>query len=612
MSDTQIRLTFQPQGRSVHVLIGTTVFEAAGRAGLALAAPCGGAGTCGKCRVRFTSGAVQPTDADIQFFTAGQLDEGWRLACQAKPAGDCVVELPTGALAGDAAQIVTHGDDAKADVAPAVRKVTFKLPSPELGDDAADLPRLQRELGPVKAQLGLLRALPGLLREHSFSGTAVLTDHRLIDIEPGDTTGRCFGLAVDVGTTTLAAALVDLTTGRDVGVASRVNPQVSYGDDVLSRIAHASSSAGRQQLGRAVVSAIEEMIEELCHHASVSRREIYEATFAGNTTMQHLLCGLDVTPLGQVPFCPTCRRGLLFDASEIDVAIHPRGRAYVFPVVGGFVGGDTVAGMLSTAIDQAQGPTLMIDVGTNGEIVLVHDGQIHAASTAAGPAFEGARISCGMRATRGAIEKVVFEGDIRLGVIGDAPATGLCGSGLIDLVAGLLDAGLVTAEGRLLGPDEAPSSVAPELKRRLMGDDRGQPEFVLAEAAGASQPRVTITQRDIRELQLASGAIRAGIAILLRQAGVEPGDLHRVLIAGGFGSFIRRNHAQRLGLLPPQVDRTRISYVGNASLTGARWALLSTVSRQRAEQLAAGARHVELSQDMQFQMEFAEAMIFPQ
>jgi uncharacterized 2Fe-2S/4Fe-4S cluster protein (DUF4445 family) len=494
-----------------------------------------------------------------------------------------------------------------------VRKRHVELPEPTLSDDAADLLRLERQIGPFEADLDALRNLATLLRGESFRGTAVLSDHRLIDFERGDTTRQCYGVAFDIGTTTVAGTLVDLNTGEEKAVGACMNPQVRFGDDVLSRIRHASENdEGREELRDSVLSAVGQLVEELCGQAKIVRRNVYEATFAGNTTMQHLLCGLDVEPLGVVPFAPTCARGVAARASQLGLRIHPRAMAYVFPVIGGFVGGDTVAGLLATRLAGGETPSLMVDIGTNGEIVLAHDGKVWAASTAAGPAFEGARIACGMRASRGAIEKIVLDDDLRVSVIGNAPPVGLCGSALVDAVGQLLARGAISPEGRLLQNDELPDSLPEAIRRRITPGENGQGEVLLADGTSAGGGRVVLTQRDIRELQLASGAIRAGITLLLRQAGLEPADLQRVCIAGGFGSFIRRNHAQRIGLIPPGIDHTRIHYVGNVSLKGARWALLSTHARARAEQIARESTHVELSQDFDFQAEFAEAMIFPE
>jgi uncharacterized 2Fe-2S/4Fe-4S cluster protein (DUF4445 family) len=478
-------------------------------------------------------------------------------------------------------------------------------------------------------------------------------------------------VAVDVGTTTLVSALLELPGGRELAVASRLNPQTRFGDDVLSRIVHTQETpGGLDDLQRTVLRAVDEMVGELCAVARVARERIYEIVFSGNTTMQHLLCGIDPQSLAQVPFVSTMGRGLLLPAAELwgggagkgdrhllperpfgcfaqkvpvpfsgfSGSIHPRGRAYVLPVIGGFVGGDTVAGMLATGITDTRGPTLFVDIGTNGEIVLWANGKLTAASTAAGPAFEGARIAQGMRGSTGAIEKVVVDGHLRINVIGNAPPVGLCGSGLIDVAAELLRHGLLTPQGRLLPREQLPADVLPDLAERVVDESVGQvanlpgnvgqvanlPEgsrqvsnlphvaFLLASASETGNGRpILLTQRDVRELQLASGAIRAGITILLRRAGLRPGDLQGVLIGGGFGNFIRRSNAQRIGLLPAEVERRRIRYQGNTSLAGARLVALSRQARQTAEDLARRTEHVDLSSDRDFHATFAESMLFP-
>lgn len=615
MSSSQHRVTFQPQGRSVSVLPETTLLEAAAGAGLIVDTPCGGVGTCGKCRVQVVRGAEAPTQADRRVFSAKELDGGWRLACQNRVRGDMVIEVPSASLFGGDHQIQGSSTvGGPRELLPPIRKVYVELTPPTLEDDVPDLLRLEGATGPFKVGLAMLRLAPRRLRDQGFKGTAVLSDGQLVDFEAGDTTGQCFGVAFDIGTTTMVASLLDLGSGAEVATVSRMNPQVSFGDDVLSRIKHSASCHHcLDELRRAVIEEAGRMIEALSQESGVDPQHIYEAAFAGNTTMQHLLCGVDPSQLGEVPFAPAYARGLLLSARDLEVPINPHGSVYVFPVIGGFVGGDTVAGMLATQIDAQEGPVLMVDIGTNGEIVLMHDGQLLAASTAAGPAFEGARISCGMRGTRGAIEKVVLDGDVQLGVIGNAAPTGVCGSGLIDLAAELLRQGIVSPEGRLRPADELPAGLSASLAGRVQQDGDGRTEFVLAEPEiGTSHRAITLTQRDVRELQLGCGAIRAGISILLRQAGLKASDLKSVLIAGGFGSFIRRNQAQRIGLIPQEIDHRRIHYVGNVSLAGARWVLLSVSARRHAEELARRTRHVELSVDMDFQMEFAEAMVFPE
>jgi uncharacterized 2Fe-2S/4Fe-4S cluster protein (DUF4445 family) len=611
-----VRVTFQPQGRAVAVLSGTKVLEAAALVGLAIDTPCGGQGTCGKCRVQVLAGDWLPTAQDALLFSPAELADGWRLACQTELRHDSAIRVPQESIFASQVQILAEPQKAAAAaIEPAVRKVYMKLAPPSLEDSAADLQRLQRQIGhPLKADLSLLRRLPELLRKNDFAGTAVLTDHRLIGFEPGDTTASCHGAAFDIGTTTLVGSLLDLRTGEELAVASRLNPQVSYGDDVLARIEYASASPAQgAELHKSVAKALSEMIGELCKKAGIERSSVYEVSLAGNTTMEHLLCGIDVAPLGRVPFTPAYAQGLILPAAELGLAIAEGGAAYVFPVIGGFVGGDTSAGILAARLDEAAGPVLLVDIGTNGEIVLAHGGKLLAASTAAGPAFEGARISCGMRAAPGAIEKVLFDGELHCSAIGGATPTGLCGSGLIDVAAELLRNGVVTPEGRMLPPEELPASVPQALRDRVRTTENGQVEFVLHAPAGAKKTRpVTITWRDIRELQLATAAIRAGITVLLRKAGLGTADLRSVLIAGGFGSFIRRSNAQRIGLLPPEMDHSRIHYIGNASLEGSRWALVSVDARKRAEDLAARTEHVELSQDLDFQTVFADSMIFPE
>jgi uncharacterized 2Fe-2S/4Fe-4S cluster protein (DUF4445 family) len=547
-------------------------------------------------------------------FSADQLRDGWRLACQTAVRGDCVVSIPQSSLFAGLHQIlVTATTPTSPHLLPAARKTYVELSPPTLADNAPDVLRLEQTIGQFEPDLALVRQLPEALQRGNYRGTAVLSRGRLIGFEPGDTTSSHYGAAFDIGTTTVVGALLDLRSGDEAAVAARTNPQVAFGDDVLSRIKHAASCVdGLKQLHRAAVEAIGEMIDQMCEEAGVRREHIYDVALAGNTAMEHLFCGIDPAQLGQIPFSPVYGRGLSASAGELGIPVHRGAAAYVFPVVGGFVGGDAVAGMLSTQLAAQPLPTLMVDIGTNGEIVLVNEGRLWAASTAAGPAFEGARISCGMRAASGAIEKVSLNEDVQCGVIGGGPPMGLCGSGLIDLAAELLRHGVVSPEGRMLTPQELPPSLPTALKRRLIHDNDGKIQFLLADRGAAiSDPPVVLTQRDVRELQLASGAIRAGISILLKHAGLGPRDLQSVLIAGGFGSFIRRSNAQRIGLLPADVDHHRIHYVGNTSLAGAKWAVLSTEARKQAEELARRTRLVELSMDLDFQREFAEAMVFP-
>ena len=612
MREVGIPVKFEPQGKTVFVLKGTNVVEAAANAGIVLDTPCGGQGTCGKCRVRILQNACEPTEVERNQLTREELAEGVRLACQSCASGPTTIEVPETSVLASTFQILGAGEGGVTDVSDvAVRKRYVELPAPSREDEAPDLDRLQREVGPCSVALDLLRAIPGRMRDWGYHGTAVLADHRLIDFEAGNTEGECYAAAFDIGTTTLVGVLVDLSTGRECASVSRMNPQTSHGDDVLSRILFAREAEGLAELHGAVVGEVNEMLGALCDEGGAAAERIYEATFAGNTTMQHLLEGVDPTALGAVPFTPTIGHSLLLRASDLGLAIHPRGRAYIYPVIGGFVGGDIVAGIVATRLADTEQATAMIDIGTNGEIVVCHGDKMMAASTAAGPAFEGARIKHGMRASAGAIEKVVFDGDLRLNVVGDVAPVGLCGSALVDVAAELLRSGVLMPEGLLLAGDDLPPTLTEPIRNRVLETDDG-PAFVLAtpEESGIDGP-VLLTQADVRELQLAIAAIRAGFSILVQRVGLEVTDLEHVLIAGGFGNFIRRSNAQRIGLLPAALERRRISFVGNASLAGARLAAASQGVRQHAEDLARHIKHVDLSMDPAFHSEYVEAMFFP-
>jgi uncharacterized 2Fe-2S/4Fe-4S cluster protein (DUF4445 family) len=616
MRESEVLVCFRPSGKEAYVLPGTRLVEAAAEAGIVLEVPCGGEGLCGKCRVIVSSGAGEPSAAERQWFSAEELQRGWRLACQSVVSGPMEVEIPPSSLAAVEHKILVHAGDATGPADdPPVWKRYVELSSPARGDDLPDVLRLERALGtgPLKVDLSLIRTISARLREAGFRGTAVIADDRLLDFEPGNTETDAFAVALDIGTTTLVGTLLDIGTGSEWAVASRLNPQTRFGDDVLSRILLARQSAdGLQQLHEAIILAVNEMIGELCRQAGIPRDRIYELTIAGNTTMQQCLCGIDPRPLGEVPFVPAGGRGLTFPAAELGIHIHPHGDVYVMPVIGGFVGGDTVAGILATGLANADRPTLLVDIGTNGEIVLMADGKLLAASTAAGPAFEGARISCGMRGAAGAIEKVVVDGRLRTNVIGNVAPLGLCGSGLIDVAAELLRHGLLTSQGRLATPEQLPADVPPDLAERIVMHN-GQSSFLLASQAETGDgPPIVLTQRDLRELQLATGAVRAGVTVLLRQAGFQPRNLERVLIAGGFGNFIRRSNAQRIGLLPCEIEHRRIRYVGNTSLAGSRLVALSRQARSAAEEIARRSEHIDLSIDKDFNSVFAEAMIFPE
>ncbi|MCC6490067.1 MAG: DUF4445 domain-containing protein [Candidatus Hydrogenedentes bacterium] len=614
MIESEVSVTFEPQGRMVRVRPGVTVREAATRAGVFLDYPCGGQGTCGKCRVKAMAGLSEPASDEQALLTPEELTSGIRLACRAAVVRPVVVTVPDKSLLSTTYKILADSSGpAAVGSDPPVRRVHVEMNAPTLEDDAADLERLLRHTGPLAVGRDVLSVLPAQLRQSGFCGEAIAVDGELIAFDGGVSRKPYCVAAFDIGTTTLVGVLLDPCTGVERARASRMNPQTSLGDDVLSRILHTRQHMkGLEELRAMAVAAVNEMCLDLAARAGITPQAIVQIIIAGNTTMQHLFAGLDPGALGEVPFVPAASRSLRIPAKETGISIHPRGSVYVFPVIGGFVGGDTVAGMLTTNIAESQGPVMLIDIGTNGELVLHRDGILWATSCAAGPAFEGARISHGMRAAEGAIEEFIFEDDVRWSVIGDVRPAGICGSALIDAAAGLLRLGIVLPQGLMLEPGQLPDNLPEAIRRRVVSDASGT-RFVLVEASETSiGSAIELTQADVRELQLAIAAIRAGFTILLRRAELGIDEVEHVLVAGAFGNYIRCENAQRIGLLPHGLPPSKLAFVGNTSLSGAHLAALSLSARERAESLAQRTHHVDLSLDPHFHEAYVEAMFFPE
>ena len=617
MSDAVVTIVFHPGGRCVHITERMPFVEVAARAGFLINTPCGYNGSCGKCRVRFETNPPAPSPSACKYFSNEELAQGWRLACQVHLEQDAVVYVPQSSIFGGRHQIQTESDSETGRTVDArFRGIPVEMTPPTMQDDLPDLLRVENALNAALAENLVLSASPGMLhclgkklRDANFKGMAVLHGNRLVEFTSIESAEPLYALAFDIGTTTLVGALLDIQTGEEISIVSAMNPQTVYGDDVLSRIAYASKDGeSLEEVRGCILDGIRQMIQELCQKAGILSYRICTVVFTGNTTMQHLLCGFDPAALGVVPFVPLYKRGIVMDGNVFGLELHPDALLYVFPVIGGFVGGDTIAGLLACEMQDMDGPVVMVDIGTNGEIVLLNDGKLYAASTAAGPAFEGARISCGMRAADGAIERVKAEDDLLFSVIGGGELTGLCGSGLIDLCGELLKIGVLRQDGRMLIGEELPVSVPEKIRQRMRLNEDGEPQCVLYDAAGK---QVTLTQRDVRELQLGAGAIRAGIQILLKQAGIAAKDLKQVLIAGGFGSFIRRDNAQRIGLIPAEVAHEKVRFTGNIAFSGAKRVAVSQQAQEQAESLATSVTHVELNQDPDFAMEFAMAMQFP-
>jgi uncharacterized 2Fe-2S/4Fe-4S cluster protein (DUF4445 family) len=536
---------------------GSSLLDAARRGRIRLDAPCNGAGTCGKCKVRLDEdarsharivGSSKLTDADAR--------DGWVLLCTTLVEGDLALDLPVGAEHG--LRILDHGQKIDLPLAPWI----------------------------------------GKRRRPDRNVTEVLSGPTALAEEAGDTTTRTYGVAVDVGSTTLVASLVDLGTGSQVGSASALNPQALHAQDVLSRIKLGSSPEGLALLHGEVMAEINRLIKVLAIDARIPRRRIYEVVVAGNTCMLHLAAKVDPEPLGRYPYTPNLTGDQHFSAKALGLSISPFGLVYFPPVVSGFVGADITAGMLSTSLAEAEGVTLFVDIGTNGEMVLARDGRLQATSTAAGP--EGMNIACGMRAARGAIERVSFAGgEVSVKTIDAAPPVGLCGSGLLDAVAELAAHGVIETSGRFT---KTRGLLPPGLQSRF-GERDGKPVFHLT-------PEVYLSQGDIRQVQLAKGAVRAGIDVLLRRNGLTPADVDRALIAGSFGYHLTVRSLVDIGLFPPEFDG-KVTYVGNTSQTGAEALLTHAPSRDFLARLVRSVEAVELANDDAFTKVFVAAMSFP-
>jgi uncharacterized 2Fe-2S/4Fe-4S cluster protein (DUF4445 family) len=604
------QVTFLPKSLVTHVPEGTTIFNAANWAGLPIDSTCGGRGTCGKCKVKILQGANSKSDADCRFISPADSAEGWRLSCRSAVHSDSIVDVPRMMTAPKAA-LLGYGRHVFLD--PNVHKIYLRLSEPSLEDQCPDVKRVTDALSSegfeVRAVPAVWRALPKLLRAHGFAITAVICGDELIAVEAGDTTNSIYGLALDIGTTTVVGAVINLKSGAVIAAQSALNGQACYGADVIARISYAMQEPnGLTLLHAGIVETISNLLENLLADSDVVRENIYEVVAAGNATMMHLLLGIDPGAIGVEPFIPAIQEAATLPADEIGVRLHPQARLSMIPHLGAYVGGDIVAGVLATnlARNEDEKLRLFIDVGTNGEIVLGSSKRALATAAPAGPAFEGAQIKCGMRASEGAIEGVKISDNVQLQIIGgDVRPIGLCGSGLVDAVAELLNCGLLDDTGRLARPETVRGRLPDALVDRLAVRD-GLLSFLLS----SPEEGIVLTQPDIRALQFAKAAIASGASVLMEKLGVRAEDLQEVLLAGSFGSYINPASARTIGLVP-WLPLERIVAVGNAAGEGAKIALLSFREREVAFRTPDFIEYLELSGRPEFNDLFTDALAFP-
>ncbi|MGH7313183.1 MAG: ASKHA domain-containing protein, partial [Candidatus Rokuibacteriota bacterium] len=432
---------------------------------------------------------------------------------------------------------------------------------------------------------------------------------RILAVERGDTSTMKFGLAIDIGTTTVVTTLLELESGEQLASVSSLNPQSVFGGDLMSRIAFAQFNPGNlKKLTTRIVGLLNQHVAEVCREAGVLPKWIYKVVVVGNTCMHHLLLGIDPSWVGLAPYAPVMRHPFVLPARDLFLKVAPEARVCLLPLVAGFVGADAVAVAMATRIDVGHSLRLAVDIGTNGEVIMGSRQRLWACSAPAGPAFEGAQIRHGMRGAQGAIDRLVVEDDLRVHTIGETPPLGICGSGLIDLLAGLLQAGVIDPSGLIRVEDR--EALPPRLRERVTM--RGEERLVVVLRAGeADAPReIVLTQEDVRQVQLAKGAIASGVAMLLHVAGVAVGEVDELMLAGGFGNYVSIPSAIRIGLIPP-LPLTRVRYVGNAAALGAQLALLSEAERRRADEVARRIEHVSLAAHPDFEQIFVDAMNFP-
>lgn len=602
--------------KETRVPAGTSVFDAGSWNGVAIDSTCGGHGTCKKCKVRIAEGDVPPSNLDLRAFSPDEIRDGWRLSCRAYAAEDLVVEVPPlqtrpkAATAGVGRQVILR---------PAVQKRHLVLAEPTLDDQRGDLERVLDAMDDLELRVhtDVIRALPRALRSARWDATAVIVDDELIALEPGDTTARAYALAFDLGTTTVVANLLDLGTGTPLAVRSRLNEQYRFGADVIARISATMTQDGAaEELQRLAHETLGGLAAEVIAEAGVDPQEVYEIVVAGNQTMMQLALGIDPEPLGVAPFIVVSRDPIPARAVDFGVHVHPLAPACTFPTLGAYVGPDILAGVLATGLTMDKRIRLFIDVGTNCEIVLGSAAEALATAAPAGPAFEGASIRCGMRAAEGAIEgfRITPEGEVQVQTIADEPAVGICGSGLVDIVAELLRVGLLRPSGLLIGREAAEQS-HPALARHLVTitNAKGNDErvFALAGDPADMDSFVYLSQVDVRRLQEAKAAIATGWKMLVKQLGIEEREIQQVLLGGSFGAYLTPSSAVRIGLVP-KLAVTRIVAAGNVAGEGAKIAALSLQERHAAAALVQEVEYVEASGNPEYNDIFLEELVFPE
>ena len=597
---------FMPGGKRAEFKRGVSILEAAESIDLKIESACGGQQKCGMCKVIPTGNLSKLTQDELRLLTEEEVEQGYRLACAATIQGDVTITVPVESRMMEQ-RLQIEGIEQPVSLDPAVRKYIVELPVATLEDIRTDKERILERIKEVfgldlEIEYGVYKQLPGAIRDGEWTvSVAVWNGKRTLSVEPG-VVRHAYGVAVDVGTTKIAGYLLNLRNGEVIGKEAIVNPQIKYGEDVVSRISYATDAdKNLERLQTSVIDAVEQIIKDTCAEAGVETRHIYEIVVVGNTVMQHLLLGVSPKYVGRSPYCAVLGSG---DFRASDIGLKANANLHTFPVIGGFVGGDHVSAILATKMNESEEMSMLMDIGTNTEIAIGNKEDMISCSCASGPAFEGFYIKHGMRASSGAIEHVEINPEtfeVRYRTIEGVRPRGLCGSGLIDLLAELLKTGVMDSAGKL----------NPEIESNRITTNNDEVEFVVAwERETGIDSDVVITQRDIRELQSAKAAMRAGAEILMLKKGIKEADIDVFYIAGAFGSYVEPANARIIGMYP-DVDLERVKIVGNAAGSGAKLALISGEERAHAEEIAKKVRYIELAAEPKFTRCYMLSHYFP-
>jgi uncharacterized 2Fe-2S/4Fe-4S cluster protein (DUF4445 family) len=611
-SPENVNILFEPEAKKVQTPKGTTIFQAAKDAGVDIRSECGGKGLCGKCRiiVKKSEDVSELTEPERKHLSKIEIDEGYRLACQAKVLKDTVVVIPPES-SSEFRKIQITGKERFLEPKPIVKKFFVVLPKPTLSDIRPDYERLLDALlqvekfGHLEIDYDVLKELSDTLRRSNFKTTITVWDGRkIIAAEPGYTSNELFGFAVDIGTSKIVGYLVDLATGKTLDIESLENPQLAHGEDIITRITFTMADPKNlKTLQNLAIEAINKIINEACKRTKIEPNKIYEVVVVGNTAMHHLFLGIQPKYMALSPFTPAIKTQLNVKASELNIGISPSGIITVLPVIAGFVGADAVADALATGICDSSDISILIDIGTNTEIFIGNSEDMLSCSCASGPAFEGFHIKHGMKAVTGAIEKIRMNPsfEVEYETIGHDKPAGLCGSAIIDMVAEMFKHKIIDQSGR----------INCDIKTPRLRESNGELEFVIAWGKETkTRKEITITQKDIREIQLAKAAIYTGCAILMKRKKLKEEGITKLFIAGAFGNYINPKNAKIIGLIP-DVPTEKVEFVGNTAIVGAKMALISNEARKKADTISKKVRYLELAADPSFKKEFLEATLIP-